>query len=224
MSAPVVGFVDFCVACGKGMTPGAQLHPIVRWFALLWIAVWLPVNVYAWGWQNMMHFCDVGAIIACIGVWKQDSLFVSSQAVGALFVGLLWSLDIGWRLVIGRHLFGGTEYMWDSHYALWIRLMSLFHIWLPLLLLWAMRKLGYDRRALAFQSALAGGLLVFSRYLPPSLNMNYAFEDPLLHRAWGPVPLHLAVILAGTILVLYWPTHLLLRWMYAVPIPAKGLN
>ena len=196
------------------MAPSTSLHPLVRWFALLWLAVWLPVNVYAWGWQNMMHFCDIGAIIACIGIWKQDSLLVSSQTIGALFVGVLWILVIAWRLAAGQHLFGGTEYMWDTHYALWIRLMSTFHIWLPLLLLWVMRKIGYDRRALALQSVIAAVLLVFSRYLPPSLNMNYAFRDPLLHRAWGPAPVQLAVILAGTVVLLYRPTHVLLRWMY----------
>jgi hypothetical protein len=203
------------------MSSGGELHPVVRWFALLWLVVWLPVNVYTWGWQNMMHFCDIGAIIACIGVWKEDSLFVSSQAVGCLLVGVLWSLDIAWRLAVGRHLLGGTEYMWDSNYALWIRLMSTFHIWLPLLLLWAMRRIGYDRGALAFQSAIAAVLLVFSRYLSPALNMNYAFRDPLMHRAWGPAPVHLAVILMGTVVLLYWPTDLLLRWMYRVPASAN---
>jgi len=205
----------------KGMALAAPLHPVVRWFAVLWLLVWLPVNVYAWGWQNMMHFCDVGAIIACIGVCRQDSLFVSSQAVSSLFVGVLWSLDIAWRLAAGHHLFGGTEYMWDARYPLWIRLMSLFHVWLPLLLLWAMRKMGYDRRALAIQTAIAAVLLIFSRFLPAALNMNYAFQDPLLHRTWGPAPVHLAVILAGTVALLYWPTDLLFRWMYPGPALAK---
>ena len=97
------------------MTPGVSLHPLVRWFALPWLAVWLPVNVYAWGWQNMMHFCDIGAILACIGIWMQNPLLVSSQALSSLFVGLLWSLDIAWRLATGHHVIGGTEYMWDTH-------------------------------------------------------------------------------------------------------------
>jgi hypothetical protein len=39
--------------------------------------------------------------------------------------------------------------------------------------------------------------------------MNYAFQDPLLHRAWGRAPAHLAVILAGSIAIFFWPTHLL---------------
>jgi len=91
---------------------------------------------------------------------------------------------------------------------LWIRLLSCFHIVLPVVLLWALQILGYDRRALAFQSAITGLLLIFSRFLSPQLNMNYAFQDPLLHRTWGPAPTHLAVILLGALMIFFLPTHL----------------
>jgi len=110
---------------------------------------------------------------------------------------------------------GGTEYMWDTHYPLWVRLQSIFHLVLPLLLLWAMKIIGYDRRALALQSAIVAVLLVVSRFLPPDLNMNYAFEDPLLHRAWGPAPLHLLVIFTGCVVVFFWPTHWVLSRVYS---------
>ena len=203
------------------MTLNNELHPALRWGMMLWLLVWAPANVNTWGWQNMMHFCDVGAAIACVGIWRQSSLLFSSQAVGSLFVGVLWGLDVGWRLATGHHLVGGTEYMWDVRYPLWIRLLSTFHLGLPLVLLWAIRKLGYDPRALALQSVIAAVLLVSSRFLSPELNMNYAFRDPLFHRAWGPAPVHLTIIFAGTVALLYWPTHLLLRRMFPVP---RGAN
>lgn len=203
------------------MTPSHELHPVLRWGVLLWLLVWAPVYVKAWGWQNMVHLCDVGAIIACIGIWMQIPLLFSSQAVGSLLVGVLWGLDVGWRLLTGRHLVGGTDYMWDTRYPLWIRLLSTFHLGLPLVLLWAMRIMGYDRRALALQSVIAAVLLIFSRFLSPALNMNYAFQDPLFHRAWGPAPVHLAVIFSGMLALLYWPTHLLLVRLFAVPGGAK---
>lgn len=186
-------------------------YAIARWVFLLWTLVWLPVNTWAWGWQNMMHLCDVGVVVACLGLWFRSSLLVSSQALVAPLVGILWALDVGWRIVTGHHLVGGTEYMWDANYALWIRLLSCFHIVLPIVLLWAVSILGYDRRALLFQSVLTGVLLIFSRFLSPQLNMNYAFQDPLLHREWGPVPMHLAVILAGCVVIFFWPTHLVLQ-------------
>jgi hypothetical protein len=196
------------------MSAAFKAFVYLRWASLVWLLTWLPANVWAWGWQNLLHLCDVGLVLACLGLWMRQPLLVSSQALNALLVGVLWSLDVCWRLFTGHHLVGGTEYMWDTHYALWIRLLSIFHIVLPFFLLWAIRVLGYDRRALALQSAIAAILLIVSRFLSPELNMNYAFQDPLLHRAWGPAPLHLAVILAGCVLIFFWPTHLLLLRIY----------
>lgn len=181
---------------------------IARWIALIWVFVWFPLYVWFWGWQNMMHLCDVSVVVACLGLWFRSSLLVSSQALLSPIVGVLWTLDVSWRMVSGHHLIGGTEYMWDTHYALWLRLLSCFHIGLPIVLLWALLVLGYDHRALPLQTAITGAVLIFSRFLPPALNMNYVFQDPLLHRAWGPAPSHLLVILAGCIAFFFWPTHL----------------
>ena len=84
--------------------------------------------------------------------------------------------------------------MWDSRYPLWVRLLSTFHIGLPVVLLWTLRRVGYDSRALALQAAIAALLLIISRFLSAELNLNYAYRDPLFHRAWGPAPVHLAMI------------------------------
>ena len=189
------------------MPTDTKSFAIARWAALVWVLTWFPLYTWFWGWQNMLHLCDVSVVIACLGLWFRQSLLVSSQALLAPLVGVLWSLDVGWRIATGHHLVGGTEYMWDAHYALWVRLLSCFHIVLPVVLLWALEILGYDRRALVFETSITGILLIFSRLLSPQLNMNYAFQDPLLHCAWGPAPSHLMVILAGCIAIFFWPTH-----------------
>jgi hypothetical protein len=199
------------------MSAGTTLFPVLRRVGLLWVAVWLPAYICAWGWANLLHLCDLAVILGCAGLWWGGPLLVSSQAVSSLAAGIIWFLDVGWRLVTGRFLVGGTEYMWDTRVPLWIRLLSSFHIGLPLALLWAMRKIGYDRRALGLQAAIGGGVLILSRCLPPALNMNYAYQDPLFHRAWGPAPVHLAVIFVGMVGLLYWPMHLLMSRMYPAP-------
>jgi hypothetical protein len=201
------------------MAPGATNLAIVRWAALLWLLAWLPLYTWVWGWQNMLHICDIGVMVACLGLWFRQPLLISSQALLAPLVGLLWGLDVLWRLFTGHHLLGGTEYMWDAHYPLWIRLLSSFHLVLPFVLVWAIRMLGYDRRALALQTTIVAAVLIPSRLLSPQLNMNYAFQDPLLHRAWGPAPVHLAVILAGCMAIFFCPTHLVL--MRAFPQPGR---
>lgn len=206
---------------GRPLPAGTKPLAILRWAALFWLLTWFPLYTWSWGWQNMLHLCDVSVVVACLGLWFRHSLLVSSQALLAPLVGVLWSLDVAWRVLTGHHLVGGTEYMWDTNYALWIRLLSCFHIVLPVVLLWGVRILGYDRRALLLQTAIAGALLIFSRFLSPQLNMNYAFQDPLLHRTWGPAPVHLAIILAGCVVIFLWPTHLVLLRTFQPAISVK---
>lgn len=206
------------------MPAGTNSFSIARWAALLWVLTWFPFYTWAWGWRNMLHVCDVSVVVACLGLWFRQPLLVSSQALLAPLVGILWGLDVVWRLAVGHHLVGGTEYMWDTNYALWIRLLSCFHLVLPFVLLWAVGILGYDRHAPAFQTAIMAALLIFSRFLSPQLNMNYAFQDPLLHRAWGPAPFHLAIILAGAVAIFFWPTHLVLVRAFPPAGKSEGRN
>jgi hypothetical protein len=199
------------------MSLGSATFPVLRWFSLLWMVVWLPAYFRVWGWANLLHLCDVAVILTFAGIWLANPLLLSSQAVNSLAAGFLWVLDVAWRMTTGRFLLGGTEYMWDTRYPLWVRLLSTFHIGLPLVLLWTLRKVGYDRRALALQTAIAAVLLLLSRLLSAELNMNYAYRDPLFHRAWGPPPGHLAMIFIPLVALIYWPTHLLLRWLFQAP-------
>jgi len=67
------------------------------------------------------------------------------------------------------------------------------------------------------QAAIAAFLLIVSRFLSAELNLNYAYRDPLFHRAWGPAPVHLAMIFIPLIALIYWPTHLLLGWLFGTP-------
>ncbi len=186
---------------------------------LAWLAVWVPVYLKYWGWDTFLLWCDISVVVACAGLWRGSALLLSTQALATPTAGLLWGLDAAWRLLFGAHLTGGTEYMWDARYPLWVRLISLFHILLPVLLLWTVGRVGYDRRALAVQTGIAGALLIASRLAGPQRNLNFAFLDPLLHRSWGPAPLHLVVILSVLVIVLYWPTHAVLARVF--PPPAR---
>jgi hypothetical protein len=148
-------------------------------------------------------------------LWTNNSLLLSSQAVSSLLIDLAWALDAAWRLFLGRHLIGGTDYLFDARFPLWLRLLSLFHLLLPFLLLWALHRVGYDRRAWALQSAIAILVLVLARIAStPEKNINFAFSDPFFHRAWGPAPVHLAVTSLFLIFVDYLPTHLLLSRIF----------
>lgn len=186
----------------------------VRWASILWLIVWFPAYFRAWGAANFLHLCDIAVILTCAGLFLENSLLLSSQAVSSLLLDLIWTIDAAWRFFLGRHLVGGTEYLFDAHYALGVRLLSLFHVALPIVLLWALVRTGYDRRGFALQSAIALGALLASRWAGPAANINFAFRDPFFHRAWGPAPLHIAISFLALAAAVYYPTHLALKKLF----------
>lgn len=194
--------------------------PAARWIALVWLLVWIPAYWSFYGPVVFLNLCDIALILTCVGVWRGSALLLSSQAVSSLVVDLAWSADLALCGLSGRHLIGGTEYMWDPAYPGWLRALSLFHVALPVALVWSLRRVGYDRRGPWLQLAIAAPVLVASRALGAADNSNFAFTDPLFGRSWGPAPVHLAVILAG-LLAVYGVTGLALG--RAMPRAGRGV-
>jgi hypothetical protein len=187
----------------------------LRWVALVWMLIWFPTYWHTWGASNFVQLCDIAVILTCVGIWTNSGLLISSQAVSALLVDLAWALDAGWRLFTRHHLLGGTEYLFDPSTPLWIRLLSLYHLALPPLLLWLVYRLGYDRRGWALQSAIALPVFIASRFTIPAKNMNFAFADPFFRRQWGRAPVHIVVIWLFMVFVVYLPTHFFLMRLFA---------
>jgi hypothetical protein len=194
----------------------------IRWSALIWLGVWFPAYWYTWGAANFLHLCDIAVILTCIGLWTSSALIISSQAVASLLIDVVWVLDVGWRFITGHDLVGGVDYLFDPRYALWVRLLSLFHLIMLPLLVWALQRLGYDPRGVKLQVGIAFLLFISSRFSQPQENINFAFTDPFLHRQWGPAPVHLTISLLFVTIVIYLPTHLLLRRVMATPCPSGG--
>lgn len=189
----------------------------IRRVALLWLIVWFLAYWHAWGPANFLHLCDIAVILTCIGLWTNSALLLSSQAVSSVLIDLVWTLDVAARLIFGRHLIGGTEYLFDATTPLWARLLSLFHIVLPFILLWSLSRLGYDRRGWKLQSAILVPVLIASRFVTPDQNLNFAVTDPFLHRSYGPAPVHLAITFLFLVLLVYLLTHLLFSRLFPSP-------
>ena len=192
--------------------PAARLPAALRGLGPLWLLVYLPSYAMAYGGANFLFLCNLGVILTALALAFENRLLLSSQALAAPVIGLAWSLDAGWRLLTGAHLFGGTEYMWDATLPLFTRLLSLYHVFWPLLVLWCVRRLGYDRRGWGLQAAIAALALVAARLLTaPADNINFAFHDPFFHRQLGPAPIHLACVWLALAGIAYGATHLALR-------------
>ena len=187
--------------------------PRLRWVALAWLAIHLPVYVSAYGWLNFLVLCNIGVLLTAAGLATGNRLLLSSQAVAALLPCTGWGIDVAWKVATGDFLYGGTAYMWDPQHPLPARLLSLYHLVWPWVLIHALRRLGYDRRGYALQCAIAATLIVGGRFVDPTLNCNWAFADPIFQRSFGPPIVHLATVVTATLGVVYLATHrLLLRW------------
>jgi hypothetical protein len=189
----------------------------VKWLSIIWLAVWLPTYSIVWGWANFLHFCNVAVLLTCLGFLIESPLLLSSQAVSSIPVNLLWVIELSSNLLLGHPVFGGTEYMKDASIPLWVRCLSLYHFILPLILLWGLLCLGYDRRGWKLQGAISLLVLSLSRFTDPAKNINFVFQDPLLHKTWGYPLLQVTVIWLGLIVILYWPTHRVLCRMFSEP-------
>ena len=102
--------------------------------------------------------------------------------------------------------------MWDPQYPLFTRLLSLYHLAWPILTVLLVRRVGYDRRGWPLQAAIATLAIAVCRWFTPAAeNINFAFVDPLFHRAFEPPALHLAIVVGTLAGVAYGLTHLVLR-------------
>lgn len=196
----------------------APRFPRLRWAALAFGLLWLPSYAAVWGWRNFLQLCDVAVFLTVLGIWRGNALLLSSQTIGSLIINILWAVDVGARLVLGSHVIGGTEYMWNSAQPLAVRLLSLFHIVMPFVQLYCLRRTGYDRRGLPFEAALAALVILVSRAVAlPGTNPNFVFIAPFWKRTliseWG----HVALVYTVLMLVLILPAHLLLRRLLPPP-------
>ncbi len=200
------------------------LFPRLRWLGLVWLAVYLPTYSAAYGLANFLFLCNLGVMLTAAALVFGSRLVLSSQAVAAPVIGISWALDAGWRVATGHHLYGGTEYMWDPQYPLFTRLLSLYHLAWPVLVVALVLRAGYDRRGWPLQAAIAAVALVVSRlFTAPMENINFAFRDPLFGRAFEPAALHLAIVFMTLAGVAYGLTHwLLLRFARRQPIAAAA--
>jgi hypothetical protein len=178
----------------------------------VWTAVWATVYWIHNGPDNFLWLCDVANVLVGVAIWWESPLVASSQAVGVLLVQLVWAVDYVGALLAGRHPVGGTEYMFDAAQPLWLRGLSLFHLFVPPLLLWLVWRLGYDRRGWLLQTAVTW-LLLPATYLlaAPGTNINWVWKPFGKEQHLLPPLGYLAALMLLYPLLLYLPTHLVLR-------------
>ena len=197
----------------------------MKWMVTVFLAILAPVYLHTYGPTNFLWFCDAALMFTVAGMWLENSLLISMCSVGILIPQCLWLADFGANLM-GIHFLGLTRYMFDPGLPLFTRGLSLFHGWLPLLLLWLLRRLGYDKRALVAWTAFAAVLVILSYFItlpagshpadpntPVNINYVYGLNDRQ-PQTW--VSQNIYVILYPCVmwLIIFLPTHIVLRSIF----------
>lgn len=187
--------------------------PIPRaaaWAFTAWMALWVPIVLWAYGPQNFLWICNVAQFLVLWAVWRGDRLVLSSQAGTVCLVGIVWTLDFAQALATGGRTATFTAYMFNPELPLLARASSLYHVGLPLFVLWLLARAGYDRRGPWLQ-CLIGGLAVIAGWLltEPERNINWVHEPFGVSQAWMPTPAFVVLLLVLYPVVIYLPGHAL---------------
>lgn len=194
----------------------AALIPL--WIKLTYTGIVLiTVAVYSIKYPlgNFLWFSDIALVVTAAALWLESSLLASMVAVGTLLPEVLWNVSFFGQLLSGRRVSGLTDYMFDENLPRYLRALSLFHVILPVLVLWLVARLGYDERALVAQTVLAWVVLTLTYWLTdPKLNVNWVF-------GWGAKPqqlipplVYLVLLMAGFLVLIHYPTHLVLKRLF----------
>lgn len=184
----------------------------------LFLCVLVPVYWTHWGPKNFLWFSDIALLVTGAALWLETPMLASMMALAIALPELAWNVDFFGRLLTGREIFGLSGYMFDPQKPLYLRALSLFHMILPVVLVWMVSRLGYDRRAWALQTVLALIVLSVTYWLTdPAENVNWVYGPGSKPQTWLPPLAYLALLMIFFPLVVYLPTHLLLRRLIGSP-------
>jgi len=178
----------------------------------LFVSVLVPVYWINYGPSNFLWFSDFALLVTVLALWLECPFFTSVAVVGILLPELLWNIDFFLRLIFGANLIGLSYYMFDGGKPIFLRGLSLFHVFLPVLLLWLVNRLGYDKRALIVQTGVAWILfIVCYLFTDPAKDINLVFLP--LQRSDLPASGIWFVLLLMIVYpaVFYLPVHVLLE-------------
>ncbi|MDZ7788634.1 MAG: hypothetical protein U5K73_11035 [Halofilum sp. (in: g-proteobacteria)] len=191
------------------------------WLAVIWtvaVAGILAVYWIRYGPANYLWFSDIALIGTVPALWLESSLLASTMLVGTLLPELLWNTSLLSRLLIGVRITGIVDYMFEPERPLHLKIISLFHIPLPLLLLWLVWALGYDPRAPVFMTAIAWTVLPLTRAITdPHRNVNWVHGpggEGVRQTTLHPLA-YLALLMTALPVAVYLPTHVLLLYLFA---------
>jgi hypothetical protein len=188
------------------------------WLKVAWTAMVLVIVLIYWrhrGPANFLWFSDIALLALVAGLWLESSFIVSLTACMVLVPEMLWIVSFFGGLLRLQRLIGLADYMFDKQTPLWLRAVSLFHVPLLVVIVWAPWRLGYDPGVFPWVVLITWLVLLLTRVLTkPKSNINHVYRLPIAAGANLTPVQHMLVLMTALPLLLQLPGHLLLWLMF----------
>jgi hypothetical protein len=183
------------------------------------VIVLVPTYWRQYGPGNFLWFSDIALLMSVPALWLESSLLASMQAVGVLVVEMAWLVDFGSGMLTRETPLGLASYMFDRRLSRFVRALSLFHVWLTPIFLLVISRVGYDRRALRYQTMVTGLTLLASWGLTkPRDNVNWVYARREKIRSPRARAGFVLLLMVAIPLACHLPAHLLLKRLFRAPL------
>jgi hypothetical protein len=182
------------------------------------VAAIVPVYARQYGWRNFLWFSDVALFVTVPAMWLEHPLLASTQAISITVPEAGWAIDFAAHALLRKRPIGLADYMFDSKIPRAVRAFSLFHLWLPPLILWMVSRLGYERRALRTQTLLTWSLLVTTYHVTePADDINWVYGFSGLPQRRIDPRIYLLFVMAIYPIAFHWPAHIAFTRVFSAP-------
>jgi len=129
--------------------------------------------------SQILYACYVGIILIGIGILTKKSFIILSQIYILAIPSLIWSIDFIHWLIFNRPLWGITNYFFIDTSAILDKFVSLQHLYLIPVSIYAVKLIGVKRKD-AWKLSLIELTILFAAVVilsPPALNVNCVFSS-----------------------------------------------
>lgn len=197
------------------MEPDSLIPLWIKLAYTLFVAITVAVYAIKYSRGNFLWFSDIALLATVAALWFENRFLASMMAIGVLLPEALWNVSFFGQLLTGKRVSGLSDYMFDTHKPRYLRALSLFHVFLPALLVWMIARLGYEPEAWIAQTALAWFVLPLCYWFTdPAENVNWVFGPGNRPQNRLAPLVYLGLLMVGFPVLIYLPTHLLLRSLF----------
>jgi len=181
----------------------------------LFVIILVPVYWKNWGLANFLWFSDVALFGTLVALWMESSLIASMMGVAVLFPEVAWNVSYFTRLLTGKNIFSLTDYMFDENRSLFLRSLSLFHVFIPILILWLIADIGFHNDSLYYQTLFGWTVLLVTYFFTDAKeNINWVFGPGSSPQKKINPHIYFFIVMLAFPLALYLPTYLFLRFIF----------